>query len=78
MSMKWKVLKEIENGSKKIPKGSILSQIKALDIEASVRGTISALNRMHPYKKLVVCDFNNQQHVFEVGKDVIPYGRGIR
>ena len=77
MNMKWKVLKEIENGNKKIPKGSVLSQVQTLDIEASVTGTIKALNRMHPYKKLVVCDFNNQQHVFEVGKDVLPYGRGV-
>ena len=76
--MKWKVLKEIDSGANVIPKGSVLTQINGLDLELSTTRTISALNKMHPHKKLVVCRFNNSQHIFEVGKDVVPYGVGVR
>ena len=75
--MKWKVLKEIDNGSKVIPKGSVLSQVKSLDLELSITKTIFALNKVDPYKKLVVCFFNNNQQILEVGREVIPYGRGV-
>ena len=76
--MKWKVIKQIDTGSKSIPKGSVLTQVKDLDIELSVNRTMQALNRMHPYKRMVVCNFNYGQHIFEVGRDVIPFGRGVK
>lgn len=76
--MRWKLVKTINHGSSSIPKGSILTQVKKLDIELSTNSTLNALYKMHPRKNLVVLDFNNEQHIFEVGKDVIPYGRGVR
>lgn len=75
--MKWKVKEEINHGSNVIPKGSVLEQVNHLGIETKIKNTISSINKMNPYKKLVVCRFNNSQHIFEVGKDVIPYGRGV-
>ena len=76
--MKWKVIKQIDTGAKSIPKGSVLTEVKNLDIELSVNRTIQALHQMHPYKQIVVCNFNHGQHIFEVGRDVIPYGRGVK
>lgn len=75
--MKWKVIKEIKTGSKIIPKGSVLTQVKNLDIQLSVNRTMQSLHQMDPYKKLVVCNVDYNQFIFVVGKEVIPFGRGV-
>ena len=75
--MKWKVIKEIKAGSKIIPKGSILTQVKNLDIQLSVNKTMQSLYKMDAYLNLVVCNVDYNQFIFVVGKEVIPYGRGV-
>tara|TARA_R100000329_G_scaffold77500_1_gene66584 strand:+ start:549 stop:782 length:234 start_codon:yes stop_codon:yes gene_type:complete len=71
---KWKTIRQIDND---IPAGSVLSQVRNMDIVSSTNGTMQNMLRMNPNKSLVVVDHGGKQKILQVGRDIIPHSQGV-
>jgi hypothetical protein len=72
--MKWKTVRNIDDT---IPRGLVLTQVRTLDIVSSTEGSIRAMMRMNPNRSMIVCDVGGTQKILEIGRDVIPFSRGV-
>lgn len=72
--MKWITL----GNKQEVPKGLVLSQINRLDFRSITQDKLRELMKKNPQSSVVVLDYRGNQKIMEVGRDVVPYGRGVR
>lgn len=73
MKLFWKTTNQYKN----LQQGTIVGQIKDMDIKSSLRSTLMTLRRANPDSRFVVCDNDGDQIILKVGRDILPHSVGV-
>ena len=69
----WKLLSNVDG----IDKGQVVEEVPLMSVNSDTTESLRILNRHAPNQTYVVCRHNNNEIILKVGRDVIPYSRGV-
>lgn len=73
MRLFWKTTEQYKN----LNEGTVVGQVKDMEIKTSLRSTLTSLRRGNPDSKFVVCDNDGDQIILKVGRDILPHSVGV-